>query len=235
MLILSITSVFASSFTGSTCETMSVISSFLRTVSVSMLEAICPSFPEPVFTSVENFEPSCTPVQCSFTTIVFTRPGTSVQEEKCCCWLCQLISNFTLGTSLGVSSLSNRTHSPFWDATRSIQSPGIAALVMIANDFVCQNCNPWSCAFDNRTQHTAFWSYFHFVTWGAFCGTVKSSWGLPSSGSSPKDSFVLEKLLDGLCLSPFLLESVLFPSMDWEFHERPLWFMYLFQLRGINT
>ena len=85
ILILSIASVFASSFTTSICETMSVISSFLRTASVSMLEAICPSFPELVLTSVESSGPSCTLVQCSFTTVVFTRPGTSVQEEECCC------------------------------------------------------------------------------------------------------------------------------------------------------
>ena len=112
----------------------------LRTASISVWEAICPSFPEQVLTPVESPEPSCAPDQCSFTTIVFTRLGTSVQEEECCCcWLCQFFFNVTLGAGLGVSSLSKSTRSPFWDVTRSVQSPCIVAWVMIANDFVCQS------------------------------------------------------------------------------------------------
>ena len=57
ILILSMASVFASSSTASVCEIVSVMSSFLRTVSVSMSEAFGPSCPGLVVTSVESFEP----------------------------------------------------------------------------------------------------------------------------------------------------------------------------------
>ena len=53
MLILSMASVLTSSLTASICETLSVISSFLRVVAVSMSGAICPSFPGLLVTSVE--------------------------------------------------------------------------------------------------------------------------------------------------------------------------------------
>ena len=33
-----------------------------------------------------------------------------------------------------------------------MQSPDTGLSVMIANDFVCQNCNPESCALDNFIQ-----------------------------------------------------------------------------------
>ena len=48
-----------------------------------------------------EFIPYCTPVQCSFTTFVFKRRGTSVQEEECCCCLlCQFCFNVTSGAGL---------------------------------------------------------------------------------------------------------------------------------------
>ena len=75
---------FCIRFFASVCEILSVMSSCLRKVSVSMPETICPSFPVLVGTSVECFELSCVPVQCSCTTIVFTRLGTSVQQVECC-------------------------------------------------------------------------------------------------------------------------------------------------------
>ena len=69
-----------------------------------------------------------------------------------------------LGAGLLASSLSKFTRSPFSDVTRSMQSPGIVAYVMIADDFLCQNSNPRSCAFDNRTQYTALWVCFQVAT-----------------------------------------------------------------------
>ena len=67
----------------------------------------------------------------------------------CCCCTSQLLFSVTLGAGLGVASLSENTRSPFWEIFRWMQSPGTVSRVMIANDFVCQNCNPWSCALDN--------------------------------------------------------------------------------------
>ena len=166
ILIFSMTSVFASLSTASVCEIVSRTSSFLRTESLSMSEVICPSCQGSVVTSVESFNSSCTSVQYSFPTFVFTRRGTSVHEEEecCCCWLRLFFFNVSLDVGLGVSCLSKSTRYPFWDVTRSIQSPGIVAWVMIANDFVCQNSNPWLYAFDNRTRYTVFWLSFHLVT-----------------------------------------------------------------------
>ena len=84
----------------------------------------------------------------------------------CCCYCCyvrQLLFNVTLGAGPGVASLSNTTRSPFWEITRSIQSPGTVALVMIANVLVCQNRNPWSCTLDNLIRYTASWLRFQQV------------------------------------------------------------------------
>ena len=98
----------------------------------------------------------------------------------------------------------------------------------IANDVVCQNSNPWSCAFDHRTQYTAFWSVLSVE----LCNHHEII--LPP-GLFQKDSWMLERLPDGLYLSPFLPGINPFPNMDWKFQESPLWNTYLFQLRGINT
>ena len=99
----------------------------------------------------------------------------------CCCCASQLLFNVTLGAGLGVASLSNVTRSPVWEITRSMQSPGTVALVMIANDFVCQNCNPWSCALDNFIQCSVFTS---------------RNYSTPQSGLRlPRNSFVKDVLL----------------------------------------
>ena len=43
----------------------------------------------------------------------------------CCCWcVCQFLFNVTLDAGLGVASCSKSTRSPFWEVTRSMQSPG---------------------------------------------------------------------------------------------------------------
>ena len=57
----------------------------------------------------------------------FQRPGTSVSEVGCCCWLCQVFFYVTLGAGLGGSSLPKSTRSPFWAVTRSMQSPDTVA------------------------------------------------------------------------------------------------------------
>ena len=105
---------------------------------------------------------------------------------------------------------------------------------MIANDFVFQNSNPWSCAFDKRTQYTVFWSYF--ISWHKMLSV--ELWSRHEAPLPPghihKESSVLERLLDGLCLSPFLPGSVL-SSMDWKFHESPMWYLYFFQFGGMST
>ena len=99
------------------------------------------------------FESSCTSALFSQVALCFHRLGTSVCEMGCCgcclcccCWLCQFLFNVCLGAGLGVAHLSKSTRSPFLAVTRSMQSPGIVTWVMIANDFVCRNCAPWSCA-----------------------------------------------------------------------------------------
>ena len=113
---LSMASVFASSSIASVSEIVSVKSSFLRTVSVSMSEAIGPSCPTCCHFN-GKFRTACTPVQCSFTTFtfVFTRQGTSVQEEECCCCycrLCQFFFNVTSGDVLSFKPFET-TRSPF--------------------------------------------------------------------------------------------------------------------------
>ena len=47
----------------------------------------------------------------------------------CCCCVSQLLFNVTLGAGLGVASLSYIIRSPFWEVTRSMQSPGSGAKV----------------------------------------------------------------------------------------------------------
>ena len=72
---------------------------------------------------------------------------------------------------------------------------------MIANHFVCQHSNPWSCAFDNRTQKTASWSYFPFSNLRCYlrnCEIIMRLFFLWVT--SKNDSLVLERLPDGCCL-----------------------------------
>ena len=65
-------------------------------------------------------------------------------------------------------------------------------------------------------QNTAYWlSSFHIVTWDAFCGTVKSSWGASSSGTFSEDLLGSERQPDGLYLCPCLQESVHFLIWSW--------------------
>ena len=93
---------------------LSVISSSLRRASVSISEVVCPTFLELDFPPVEGSELPCAPVQCSFSASIFKGLGTSVPEAECgCCWLYQFFFNVTQGASLGVSSLSKFSRSPF--------------------------------------------------------------------------------------------------------------------------
>ena len=132
----------------------------------------------------------------------FQRLDTSVSDVDCSCyWLCQFFSNVTMRAGLGVASLSKSTRSPFCEVTRSMQSPGIVAWVMIANDFVCKNSNPWSCALDNRTQSTAK------VLSVELCNHHEI---LLPPGHFQMDSLVLERLPNGLYRSPFFPESIHF-------------------------
>ena len=74
-----------------------------------------------------------------------------------------------------------------------------------------------------------FWVGFQDVTEEPFCGTVRSSWALSSSGSFPK-GFV------GIRKTAWRAVSFSFPAgihphsnTDWQSHERPLWHKYFFQ------
>ena len=75
ILIIPISFVFLSansSFTTSTCENVSVITSLLRRASVSMLEVVCPSILlELDFPPVWSSELPCAPTQCSFSASLF--------------------------------------------------------------------------------------------------------------------------------------------------------------------
>ena len=60
-----------------------------------------------------------------------------------------LLFSVTLGADLGVEGLSNSTRSLFAEINLEMQSLGTGLWLMIVNDFVCQNCNPKSCALHN--------------------------------------------------------------------------------------
>ena len=87
---------------------MSVISSFLRTVSVSMSEAICPSFPELVSNRLMLQPSGPLPHRFHEAKYVCARRGMLLLLL-----LLALPILFTLGTGLGVSSLLKKTRSPF--------------------------------------------------------------------------------------------------------------------------
>ena len=62
------------------------------------------------------------------------------------------------GLDFGVRILWNMIRPPSSPTTLSMHWCGTDWCTMIAFDFVCQNCNPRSCARDNFTLNTAFWS-----------------------------------------------------------------------------
>ena len=64
---------------------------------------------------------------------------------------------------------------------------------MIANGFVCQNRNLWSCALDHVSQKNASWSRFQCVSKCCFWRTVQSKqWG-SSSMSCPNGFRAVQK------------------------------------------
>ena len=147
-------------------------------------------------------------------------PSSSVGCCGCCCCFCfvsQLLFNVTLGAGLGVATLSNITRSQFWEITRSVQSLGTVALVMI---------------------DPALWinvsNILHLDCVSNKFGNVPSEEQCDHHEVSLHlcryriDSEVWRRLLVELCHSLFLPRINPLPKMDWEFHEIPLWKMYSF-------
>ena len=145
---LSISWLFASLF-----ENASVMTSCsLRWVPTSTFETVRLMFPTAISTSVAFFVSSRTPALLSQIATSFEMLSTPSMRVSCCCCVSQLLFNVTFGAGFGVASLSNDTRSPFGEITRWTQSPGTVSQVMIANNFVCQNCNPRYCALDNLSN-----------------------------------------------------------------------------------
>ena len=110
---------------------ISVRASFpLRWVSASASEVASTSFLNVRSTSMACFVSSRTLALLSQVARCFQMDGTSSSRAGCCgcycccCCVCQLLFNVTLGAGLGIASLSKITRSPFWEVTRSMQSPG---------------------------------------------------------------------------------------------------------------
>ena len=154
---------------------VSVRTSFaLRWGAASASEVASTSFLDARSTSMACFVSSRTPARLPQVARCFQMLGTSSSSLGCCgcccccCCVCQFLFNVTLGAGLGVASRSKSTRFAFWEVTRSMQSPGTVVLVMIANYFVCQNHNPWSCALDNFIQCTTSWLRFQCVSLRCF-------------------------------------------------------------------
>ena len=112
----------------------------------------------------------------------------------CCCCTSQLFFSVTLGAGLGVECLSNNTRSPFSEITLQMQSPGTGLWVMIANEFACQNCNPWSCALDNFYPVDKILITFPITVIMHFLrNRVIIMFFVSSSGSSPQGSRGVKK------------------------------------------
>ena len=137
----------------------------------------------------------------------FTRLGTSVQVEECCCsWICLFFFNVTLGAGLGVSLVLNFEMSNDQNNLHVSQRKSWLQMISFARIPILDPALLTKVPSFLHSDHTSISKHKLLSV-----GTVKSSWGSSSSGSFPKE-FVGVRLLDGLCLSPFLLESVLFPA-----------------------
>ena len=110
----------------------------------------CPGlFPVPVVKPLTSLVPSRVPYWVSHFATTFEVLVTTSLQIGCCCCTSQLLFSVTLGAGLGVESLSNITRCPLSEIILKVQSPGTGLWVMIANDSVCKNCSPKSCASDN--------------------------------------------------------------------------------------
>ena len=189
-------------------ENASVMTSFsLRWVPTSASQVARTNFLDACSTSVACFVSSRTPA------LLFPRSPSSRcylrlpwERVGCCCCVCQKLFNVILDAGLGVASLSKIiTRSPFWEVTRSMQSSGTVALVMIA----MIDPTPW-IIYPRYCILIAFPISFIMYLLKEQCNHNEV---LLHRGRFRKDSEVWRRLLVEPCHSLFLSE--LFHSPKW--------------------
>ena len=178
--------------------------------------------------SVACFVSSRTPAWLSQVARCFQMLWTSSSRLGCCCCcccVCQNLFNVTFGGGLRVARRSKSTRSPFWDVTRSMQSPGTCC----AGDD-CKWLSASIAILDPVLltifqKYTASWLRCQFVSW--YCilrnGCVIKTTRFFFRVLSEMDSGLYRRLIDGPCHSLFPPGINPLAKMEGKFQEIPLW------------